>query len=196
MITERDRKILNYLYIYKYITLEQLEKIFFKDIQYSYNVARRRMQALLKTGYIGVTKSKVTKKNIYFLKEDSFLTTPSEEELIFLDVLSFVFYKDFKVLSAKFYPKENNSYGIGDINIQTINEPKQIIVIIEFFGHINNIQNFILSKEFTNLIKLKSNYNILLISDTNYVFNSESLPIKQLNTNLTNIGEYLDILLQ
>ena len=195
MITERDRKILNYLYIYKYITLEQLEKIFFKDIQYSYNVARRRMQALLKTGYIGVTKSKVTKKNIYFLKEDSFLTTPSEEELIFLDVLSFVFYKDFKVLSAKFYPKENNSYGIGDINIQTINEPKQIIVIVEFFGHINNIQNFILSKEFTNLIKLKSNCNILLISDTNYVFNSESLPIKQLNTNLTNIGEYLDILL-
>lgn len=196
MITERDRRILNYLYIYKYITLEQLEKIFFKDIQYSYNVARRRMQALLKAGYIKVTKSKATKKNIYYLNEDTITNIPSEEELIFLDVLSFVFYKDFKVLSAKFYPKQTSPYGVGYINIQTTNEPKQLIVIIEFFGHINNIENYVFSKEFTNLIKLKSSYNILLISDTNHIFDNKSLSIHQSNTNLANIVEYLDSLLQ
>lgn len=69
MITDRDKEILKYMCEYKYATIKQLEKIFFKEQQYSYNIARRRMDRLVKAGYVNTHKLDTNGKIVYILND-------------------------------------------------------------------------------------------------------------------------------
>lgn len=101
MLTKRDRKIINYLTIYKYITLSQLEKIFFREQGYSYNIARRRMKQIMDMGYCYSHKMKGGNKIVYILKDESSrkINPPSEHRLIVLDVLAELYNQGYEVQS-------------------------------------------------------------------------------------------------
>lgn len=96
MITDRDRKILSHIEIYKYATIEQIRKIFFSKQKNGYNIARRRMNELKKAGYLIVTRDLQTNRNVYMLNERS-VKPPSAHRLLLLDVLSNLYYYGFDV---------------------------------------------------------------------------------------------------
>lgn len=96
MITERDLAISCYLETYKFATVEQLEKIFFKEQQYSYNLCLRRLGKLKEAGYIKIYRDKSLNKNIYLCNDDK-LKPPSMSRLKILDVLAEIYYSGFHV---------------------------------------------------------------------------------------------------
>lgn len=93
MITKRDKAILNYMCEYKYATIKQLEKIFFKEQQYSYNIARRRMERLVQAGYVKTHKLDTNGKIVYILNDsEEKINPPSLHRLLVLDVLAELHY--------------------------------------------------------------------------------------------------------
>lgn len=97
MITDRDRLwVREWFEPYKYATLEMIQKVFLKDRQYSYNIARKRLLELKKEGYIKVDRDSVTNRNIYMLNEKD-VRFPSEHRLIILNVLAEMKYSGFNV---------------------------------------------------------------------------------------------------
>lgn len=93
MITKRDKEILNYMCEYKYATIKQLEKIFFKEQQYSYNIARRRMERLVQAGYVKTHKLDASGKLVYILNDtEEKINPPSLHRLLVLDVLAELHY--------------------------------------------------------------------------------------------------------
>jgi len=60
LITERDLKLVRHFEEYKFATINQIEKMFFRNQTYSYNIARRRLLELKKFGYIKVSRDSLT----------------------------------------------------------------------------------------------------------------------------------------
>jgi hypothetical protein len=67
MITERDRLIYNHIDRYNFATVEQIQKIFFREQKYGYDVARRRLNLLVKNEYLKATRNYATNQNIYYI---------------------------------------------------------------------------------------------------------------------------------
>lgn len=70
MITQRDRMIYNHISKYNFATIEQIQKLFFKDQKYGYDVARRRLNLLVKNEYLKSTRNYATNQNIYYISND------------------------------------------------------------------------------------------------------------------------------
>jgi hypothetical protein len=97
LITDRDRQIVReWFEPYKHASLAQLEKAFFKEQQYSYNIARRRMLELKKADYIKVHRDSATNRNIYMYNEDK-VKPPSYHRMLVLDVLAEMRYQGWNV---------------------------------------------------------------------------------------------------
>jgi hypothetical protein len=96
MLTERDNEIIKHLEIYKYATIEQLEKIFFKNQQYSYNICRRRLSKIRELGYIKCFRDISTNKFIYMINEEK-IKPPALHRIILLDVYAELIYLGFEV---------------------------------------------------------------------------------------------------
>lgn len=91
VITDRDKQIILHLEKYKYATIEQIEKIFFKQQKHSYSIARRRMQEIKKAGYIKSNRDIETNKVVY-VYNDSKSKLPDRHRLITLDILANLHY--------------------------------------------------------------------------------------------------------
>lgn len=99
MIVDRDQEMVkDYFEIYKYATIAQLEKIFFREQDYSYNICRRRLNELVKHDYIKVFKDTETNHNIYVINEKN-IKPPSLHRMIVLDVYAELKYQGFKIFN-------------------------------------------------------------------------------------------------
>lgn len=67
MITERDRMIYNHIDKYNFATIEQIQKIFFREQKYGYDVARRRLNLLVKHEYLKCSRNYATNQNIFYI---------------------------------------------------------------------------------------------------------------------------------
>jgi hypothetical protein len=97
LITDRDIRIVReWFEPYKYADLNIIQKVFLKEWQYSYNIARKRLLELIKAGYIKVDRNPITNKNLYTLNEKD-IKPPSEHKMIILSVLAEMKYMGFQI---------------------------------------------------------------------------------------------------
>lgn len=83
---------------YVFVSTKNVEKVFFKDQNYSYVIARRRLQELEKHGYVKIEKDEENNRNIYlFNKKNEKIKFPSQHRMIILDCLSEMHYSGFQV---------------------------------------------------------------------------------------------------
>ena len=194
MITERDKEIIEYFNRYKYATINQLEKIFFRDAQYSYNICRRRLKELRFKGYIKVEKNLEINKNIYMLNRD-FITMPSIETITALDVYAKLKELDFNIVDFQV----NKSWGDSGIKSKGF-----FIFTVEnrrytFFLEVNNLKKEL---DLEKYIKLKESGEvqkylnrdffpkIMVLSDID-IEGYKDLKLTKVNINLSNIAHIL-----
>jgi len=190
MITDRDKKIISYLEKYKYATIEQLEKIFFREQKNSYNIARRRMAEIRKAGYVKSVRHIETNKLVY-IWNDGRLKIPDRHRLIVLDVLANLHYQGFKVQTFEIEKEWMNGAIRSDaFTVFIFEKPK------------NRYQYFIevhLSNNDCNLEKYDVLYNtgevqeylgrnvyprILLVTDREVKYKTKHCKVITLNTKL------------
>jgi hypothetical protein len=66
VLTERDRNIYNHIERYNFASIEQIQKIFFKEQKYSYDIARRRLNKLVSNDYLKCSRNFITNQNVYY----------------------------------------------------------------------------------------------------------------------------------
>lgn len=88
MITDRDREIINFIYDFGFITIEQAGKIFFNQSNTAYDLARRRLKKIAAQGdYIKSKLNSETRQLIYIPKESS-IKNVSKHDLLVIDYLA------------------------------------------------------------------------------------------------------------
>lgn len=199
MITERDRIILEYLREYKFITLEQLRKMFFKDTKQGYNIARRRMGVLIDLGYIRSDKSKFNKKNIYRINNNiEKVNMPSEIEIITMDVLAELKYLDFNVKEFIIQKNEKVNFGTGFAKIQYLNVTLNVIIDVQLINSKHNLELFNYN-EAVNLcgtdFKHEKNL-VLIVSDKKYydLYDINEFYVRQISTQLIGLKDIISTL--
>lgn len=194
MITERDKEIIEYFAKYKYATINQLEKIFFRDAQYSYNICRRRLRELRFKEYIKVEKNVEINKNIYMLNRD-FITMPGTETIIALDVYAKLKELDFNIVDFQI----NKSWGDSGIKSKAF-----FIFTVEnrrytFFLEVNNLKKELDLEKYVKLREsgevqkyLSRDFfpKIMVLSDVD-IEGYKDLKMTKVNTNLSNIAHIL-----
>lgn len=96
LITDRDNEIIKHLEEYKYCTIKQIEKTFFRHQDYSYNIASRRLKEIYKAGYIKIYRDEAMNRNVYVLKDDK-VKPPSMHRILLLDIFAEMKYSGFDI---------------------------------------------------------------------------------------------------
>jgi hypothetical protein len=97
LITDRDNMIIKeWFEPYKFATIGQIQKAYFRDQQYSYEIARKRLLEMCKAGFIKPYHDVATNRNVYILKNDK-IKPPSYHRIIILDILAEMKYCGFNV---------------------------------------------------------------------------------------------------
>lgn len=180
MQTDRDNDIVRHLEEYKYATIGQLVKIFFKEQQYAYDICRRRLGKIKHLGYIKCVRDVATNKYIYMINEDK-IKPPSQHRMILLDIYAELKYMgmdievfdierpwmDGKIRSDGFMifkldhddPTKRRKY-VFFIEVQTSNNPHNLQKYDQLYE----------SKEVQRLVGSKDDYfpRVLLVSDRTY----------------------------
>lgn len=196
MITDRDRAILEFLREYKFITLEQLQKVFFKDSKQGYNIARRRMQALLELGYVCSAKSKLNKKNVYIINDPLVkIKMPDEVDLILLNLLSELLYLGFDVKKFTMQTENKRKFGNGFARIQKSNSTLNLIIDVQVTNLNHNLGSF----DFKSHSKVKKEFStldecmVLIVSDKIYydLDDTEDFKVRQISTKLVGLKDII-----
>lgn len=88
MITKRDREIINFIYDFGFITIEQCSKIFFNQSVSAYDLARRRLKKIAdNNNYIKSKLNSETKQLLYIPKESN-IKGISKHDLLVIDYLA------------------------------------------------------------------------------------------------------------
>lgn len=189
MITDRDRQIISYLEKYKYATIEQLEKIFFKEQRNSYNLVRRRMAEIRNAGYVKSIRDTETNRVVY-IYNDGKVKEPDRHRLIVLDVLANLH----KEYSVQMFEVEK-SWKNGDIRSDafTIFALEKVKNRYHYFIEVHLSNNDCNLEKYDTLFKTgevqrylgRDIYpRILLITDRNIEYNCKSTEVIRLNTKL------------
>lgn len=180
-ITDNDYKIIRHLEKYKYATISHLEKIFYREQQYSYNIVRKRLNEIEKAKYIKKPyKDPESGRNVYIYNDDK-IKPPNRHRLIVLDVLAEMIYCGFGVeqfevekqwCDGKYRSDAFVIFTIPDgfnstkkrryhmfIEVQLSNNYHHLEKYDELFKT-NAVQNYLKKDHFPS--------KILLISDTDY----------------------------
>lgn len=197
MITDRDRLIISHLEKYKYATIDQLQKIFFREQNNSYNLVRRRMAEIIKAGYAASIRDIETNKVIYMYNERG-IKPPSRHRIITLDVLANLHYERYNVIDFEVEKEwmngkvRSDAFAIFSLDLEDNLEN----------GKKRRFQYFVevhLSNNDCNLEKYDDLYKtgevqrylgrdlyprILLITDTQVKYNTEHCKVLTLNTKL------------
>lgn len=141
MITDRDRRILKYMETYKYATLEQIRKVFFKEQKNGYNIARRRMGEMRKANYLKVDRNIENNKLVYMWNEKD-IKMPSRHRLILLDVLANLHYLGFNVqlfeIEKYWHNGKIRSDGFTVFTLNNVNVKNRYHYFIEIHTSNNN----------------------------------------------------------
>jgi hypothetical protein len=144
MITDRDNTIIkNWFEPYHYATIEQLEKVFFKEQQYSYNICRKRLYEMRKAEFINVYKDIALNKNIYTYNNKK-IKPPTYHMLKLLDVLAEMIYLGFNI---EYFDHDvswmNNTVLSDGFIIFTVNNRRyHFFIELQFSNNSHNLEKY------------------------------------------------------
>ncbi|WMJ81990.1 hypothetical protein RBU49_07000 [Clostridium sp. MB40-C1] len=192
MITSRDRKIINFIDKYGFLTIDQAAKLFFGNFKTQYDIARRRLKKILENGgYIRVFKNTETNQMIY-APEDSKLRKVSKHDLLVMDYVA-----DIKTLGAELekieFEKDFDGaiadafiiFKLGDYRYYHILEVQLRHDYVDI-NRYKNVINTILNETNNTLPKL------IIVQNTNHDYTKENrtdMEIIQLDTSLSDIAK-------
>jgi hypothetical protein len=206
----RDMEICRYIERYDYCTTRQIEKSFFRDQNYSYVLARRRLDQLVKHGYIKVEKDDQNNRNIYVFKKDK-MKSPTPHRLIILDVLAEMHYSGFQVehfeVEKHWIDEKNKGVYSDGFAIFTFDDGKEVrryhyFIEVQTSNNAHNLEKYDKLHDM-NLVQkfyLDNGYDknffpkrILLISDREYKtdISTQHCQVIQLDTKLNNFYKIL-----
>lgn len=192
VITKRDKLIINYMSEYKYATIKQLEKIFFREQQYSYNIARRRMNVLVASGYVRTYKEENSNKIIYILNDkNEKINPPNAHRLLVLDVLAEMYYlgmdvKEF-IMEKEWMDGKVRSDAFAVCDIQ--DRRYRFFVEVHISNNKHNLEKYSKlydSGEVQEYINSNTYPRVLLVTDRNYkdLNDIENINVVKINTEL------------
>ncbi len=88
MITKRDREIINFIYDFGFITIEQCSKIFFNQSVSSYDLARRRLKKIAENNNYIKSKLNSETKQLLYIPKESTIKGISKHDLLVIDYLA------------------------------------------------------------------------------------------------------------
>lgn len=198
LITDRDKKIILHLEKYKYATIEQLEKIFFREQKNSYNIARRRMAEIKKAGYAKAVRDIETNKVVY-IYDDGKCKPPTRHRLIVLDILANFHQQCFNVKSFEIEKYWNDGEIRSDaFTVFTLENAKtryQYFIEVQLSNHPSNLDKYdslYETGEVQEYLGRNVYPRILFISDRKTNHNIKYSKVIQLNTKL---DEFASIIL-
>ncbi|HYE12239.1 MAG TPA: hypothetical protein VEF53_18875 [Patescibacteria group bacterium] len=172
MITDRDKQIIRYFEQYKYATIEQLQKIFFKNQQSSYGIARKRLERLKEAGYIKALRDSATNRNIYIWNDEK-IKPPSLHRMITLDVLAELYRNDCQIelfqMDKNWCDREIRSDAFAIFVFQ--NRRYHLFFEIQLSNHNHNLEKYDTlyeTWEVQNYLNKDHFPRIVLVTDKNY----------------------------
>lgn len=93
MLTARDRKMMQHIELYKGITIPQAYRIFFKDMVYGMDYARKRLKILNQQGFIKYKTDRVTKRRVYYTNKAF-----REHDMYIMDFYSWIVFDGGEIL--------------------------------------------------------------------------------------------------
>lgn len=194
MITDRDREIINFIYDFGFITIEQAGKLFFTDSNVAYDLARRRLKKISEnSNYIKSRLNSETRQLLYVPKESN-IKGASKHSILILDYLAEL--KALGVTVENVYVEKDYGGIVPDM-----------IVIFRFGGYrmyqlvevqlrhdvvdINRYERVIseILKDTNNVLP-----TIIIIQNTNKDYrkdNKTDMDIVQLRTDLSDVAKVL-----
>lgn len=190
MITDRDRKIIRHIEQYKYATLEQIEKIFFKQQKNSYNIARRRMAEIRKAGYVKVNRDIETNRLVY-MWDDGKTKMPGTHRLILLDVLANLHYNGFTVqqfeIEKAWQGGAIRSDAFTVFTLENVMNRYQYFIEVHLSNNPHNLEKYdrlLATTEVQDYLGRNINPRVLLVSDRNHEATLKRTQVVTLNTKL------------
>lgn len=199
MITDRDKKIIAHLEKYKYATIEQLEKIFFKIQKNSYNIVRRRMAEIRKAGYAKSIRDVETNKVIY-VYNDGKTKAPTRHRLVILDILANLHHHGYNVQLfeiEKFWKTgeiRSDAFTVFTIENENAKIRYHYFIEVHFTNHRCNLEKYdelYETKEVQQYLKRNVYPRILLVTDRNFEYDVKHSKIIKLNTKLDNFSSII-----
>lgn len=198
MITDRDRKIISHLEKYKYATIEQLEKIFFRHQKNSYTIVRRRMAEIRKAGYVKSVRNMEINRVVY-IYNDGKTKLPDRHRLIVLDVLANLYYQGFKVQTfdvEKFWMSgEIRSDAFTIFTLESVKNRYHYFIEVHLSNNHCNLEKYDILYEIGQVQEYlgRNIYpRILLVTDKEVEYNLNHCQVITLNTKL---DEFASIIL-
>ena len=194
LITNRDYNIIRHFETYKFATISQLEKIFFKEQQYSYNIARRRLGAIKEANYIKFHRDIETNKNIY-IWNDNKIRPPSYHRMLVLDILAELNYIGLNIEKFDVEKEWMNGKVRSDaFTVFTLNNNEKrryhFFVEIDLSNNYHNLKKYDVLYESGEVQKYLNKAffpRVLLITDRNY------RDVKLKHTKVISINTKLDM---
>jgi hypothetical protein len=180
-ITDNDYKIIRFLEKYKFATISHLEKTFYREQQYSYNIVRRRLAEIEKSNYIKKPYTDPeSKRNVYIYNDDK-IKPPNKHRLIVLDILAEMRYNGFDVEQFEIEKMWcDGKYRSDAFTVFTIPDPWDIkkkrrynlfieVQLSNNYHHLNKYDELFETNDVQNYLKRDFFPNrILLVSDKEY----------------------------
>lgn len=199
MITDRDRQIILHLEKYKYATIEQLEKIFFKHQKNSYNIARRRMAEIRKAGYVKSIRDVETNKVVY-IYDDGKIKAPDRHRIVILDILANLHYHGYNVQLfeiEKFWKDgeiRSDVFTVFTIENDNAKIRYQYFIEVHFTNHRCNLEKYdelFETKEVQQYLKRDVYPRILLVTDRKLEYEVKHSSVIKLNTKLDDFSSII-----
>lgn len=198
MITDRDKQIILHLEKYKYATIEQLEKIFFREQKNSYNIVRRRMAEIKKAGYVKAIRDIEINKVVY-VYDDGKSKGPDMHRLIILDILATLHQQGFNVktfeVEKAWKGGEIRSDAFTVFTLENAKIRNQFFIEVQLSNHPCNLDkydNLYDTGEVQQYLGRDIYPRILYISDRKTEYNVKHSKVIQLDTKL---NEFASIIL-
>lgn len=192
LITDRDRKVILHLEKYKYATIEQIEKIFFRENKNSYNIARRRMAEIRKEGYVKSTMNTEINRLVY-MYNDGKTKAPDKHRLIVLDVLANLHSNGFNIQEfqvEKFWQNgsiRSDAFTVFTLKNDNAKNRYQYFIEVHLSNNDLNLEKYDTlyeTKEVQNYLGRDVFPRILLITDRNIEYYCNNSKVVKLNTKL------------
>jgi hypothetical protein len=201
MQTSRDNEILKHFLAHHFATIQQIEKIYFRDVSSSYMIAIKRLNQLAKIGHIKPIHDIATNRTIYILN-DKKVKPPSLHRIILLDLYSELVYNGYNI---EFFKAEkvwqegkyrSDGFVVFTINVHGKTYIYRFFIEVQLANHDPNLAKY---DELFKTEEIKKEFNtdrfpdVILVSDANYknTFNLKNTKVIQISTSLNQLSKIL-----
>lgn len=186
ILTARDRAILKHIEEYEFATIKQIADMFFKEQKYGYDIARKRLNAMVRDNHLLATRDYKTGLNLYSIDKIKNITM---SKVLLMDFYSRLIAEGCEIL---FFEKEYSKFMSGKIRPDGFTVIKFNGYVYYYFievqtRHANpDIQKYetlYYTNEFQNTFQTKAFPTIIVIDDIDHKkqLGSDLFKVIQLN---------------